>query len=53
MRPAFLDGSKRLVAVAGEPAPVPLVLEDPGDQFADIALVIDNQDVRNHLSLPD
>ncbi len=51
MRSALLDGAQGLVAVAGRGVRMTLVLENPGDQLANIGLVVDDQDVCSHLKL--
>ena len=51
LRPALLDGLQRLVGIARQPRAVTVVLQDAGDHLADVGLVVDDQDVRCHLSL--
>src|ERR671913_81871 len=48
VRPPCLDRRKRLVGAAGGSRAVALVLEDSGDEFADVRLVVDNQNVGAH-----
>ncbi len=45
LRPARLDGGDRFVGVAREPRRVALVLEDAGDEFANVVFVVDDQDI--------
>src|SRR5262249_24840026 len=47
-RPARMDGAERVVAVTRDARGVTLVLEYPRDQFADVSLVVDDQDVGSH-----
>ena len=51
LRPALLDGFERLVGIAREPRAVAVVLQKARDHLADVGLVVDDQDVRRHLSL--
>ena len=44
-------GLEGLVAVARQTRAVTVVLQDAGDHLADVGLVVDDQDVRCHLSL--
>lgn len=46
--PAFRDCSKRGIAAAGGANRIPLVLEDAGNEFANILLVVDYEDVLGH-----
>jgi hypothetical protein len=48
IRPARHHGGKRLVAVAGHAAAMALVLQNAGDQLADIRLIVDDQDIGCH-----
>src|SRR5205807_4248416 len=50
IRPARRDGRERRVAVARGARLIALVLQDTGDQFANIRLVIDDQNIRRHHS---
>ena len=50
MRPPRLDRGDRLVGIAREPRRVALVLEDAGDDFADVVFVVDDQNVGGHRS---
>ena len=42
------DRSQRFVAVGGGAGAVAFVLQDAGDQFADVRLIIDDQDIGRH-----
>lgn len=46
----LLDGFQGFVAVAREACAVPLVLENAGNEIADVGLVVDDQDICSHLS---
>src|SRR6478736_9172467 len=51
LRTASLDRRKRLLRRTGSPAAVPLVVEDSGNQFPDVGLVVNNQDIGTHRAL--
>ena len=51
LRPAFLDGLQGLVGIACKPRAMAVVLQKSRDHLADIRFVVDDQDVRRHLSL--
>ncbi len=48
MRPPLLDGLEPVVSVARKARRVALVLENSGDQLADVGFVIDDQNVGCH-----
>jgi len=48
MRPARRDGGDRLVGVARHARLMALVLQDSGDQLADVVFVIDDENVSGH-----
>ena len=52
LRPARFDRRDRLVGIARQPRPVALVLEDAGDEFADVVFVVDDQNVSSHQDEP-
>ena len=52
MRTPLLDGAQGLVAIARQAGRMAFVLENSGDQFADVVLVVDDKDVSSHLLLP-
>ena len=51
LRTASLDRRERFLGCPGGPAAVSLVVEDAGNQFADVGLVVNNQDVGTHRAL--
>jgi hypothetical protein len=48
MRPARLDGGQSLVGILGRARAVPFVGKNAGDDFANIGLVVDDEDVCRH-----
>ena len=51
VRPPRRDGSECIVAVARGARVVALVLQDAGDQLADICFVVNDEDVGRHGTL--
>jgi hypothetical protein len=51
MRPARADQHQRLVRAAGRPGAVAFVREDTRHQLADVAFVVDDENVRCHAIL--
>ena len=51
LRAALLDGLEGLIGIARQTRAVTVVLQEAGDHLADVGLVVDDQDVRCHLSL--
>ena len=48
MRPARRDRGERLVGIARQPGAVALVVENAGDEFANVVLVVDDQNIGGH-----
>ena len=52
MRPARVDRRHRLIRIARHARAMTLILQDAGDELADVLFVVDDENVSNHQDDP-